>query len=70
MPVVSKKQQQFMGMVDAFKKGKTKGASSAIKKAAESMTSKQVHDFAATKTKGLPLRKKKSKNALRDRVAV
>lgn len=47
-------QQQFMGMVDAYKKGDMPDASPAIKKAAKSMTSKEVKDFAKTKHKGLP----------------
>ena len=51
---VSKSQQRFFGMVDAYKKGEMPDASPAIKKAADGMTKKQVKDFAKTKHKGLP----------------
>jgi hypothetical protein len=51
---VSKAQQRFFGMVDAYKKGEMPDASQAIKKAADGMTKKQVKDFAKTKHKGLP----------------
>lgn len=51
---VSKAQQRFFGMVDAYKKGEMSDASQAIKKAADGMTKKQVKDFAKTKHKGLP----------------
>ena len=47
-------QRNFMGMVDAYKKGDMPDASPAIKKAAKSMTKKEVKDFAKTKHKGLP----------------
>lgn len=51
---VSKAQQRFFGMVDAYKKGEMPDASPAIRKAADGMTKKQVKDFAKTKHKGLP----------------
>ena len=54
---VSKKQQRFMGMVNAVKKGKMKAPSAAVAKAAKGMTKKAAHDFAATKLKGLPEKK-------------
>ena len=41
-------------MVDAYKKGELDDASPAVKKAAKSMTNKEVKDFAKTKHKGLP----------------
>lgn len=41
-------------MVDAYKKGKMKNASSKIKKAANNMSMKDVKDFAKTKHDGLP----------------
>ncbi len=53
MPAKSKAQQRFMGMVLAAKKGE-KPASSAVEKAANSMSEKSAEDFASTKTKGLP----------------
>ena len=51
---VSKSQQRFFGMVDAYKKGELDDASKAVKDAAEGMSMKQVKDFAKTKHKGLP----------------
>lgn len=54
MPSKSKSQQRFFGMVDAYKKGKLKNASSNIKKAAKGMSTDDVKDFAETKHKGLP----------------
>jgi RNA polymerase sigma factor (sigma-70 family) len=57
---VSKQQQKFMGMVSAMQKGeKISGASNELKKAAKGMTKKAVHDYAATKHKGLPTKVKK-----------
>ena len=54
MPSKSKAQQRFFGMVDAYKKGEMKNASSKIKKAARGMSMDDVKDFAETKHKGLP----------------
>ena len=54
MPSKSKAQQRFFGMVDAYKKGEMKNASSNIKKAANGMSMSDVKDFAETKHKGLP----------------
>ena len=54
MPSKSKSQQRFFGMVDAYKKGEMKNASSKIKKAARGMSMDDVKDFAETKHKGLP----------------
>ena len=54
MPSKSKTQQRFFGMVDAYKKGEMKNASSKIKKAAKGMSMNDVKDFAETKHKGLP----------------
>ena len=53
MPAVSKKQQRFMGAELARKR--------AGKKTRTKMTEKQLRDFAKTKRKGLPARKKKKK---------
>jgi hypothetical protein len=53
---VSKNQQQFMGMVHAYKKGEMKDAPASIKKTAKGMTKKAAKDFASTKHKGLPTR--------------
>jgi hypothetical protein len=54
---VSKKQQRFMGMVHAAQKGE-KPASKEVAKVAKSMGKKDAKDFAATKHKGLPEKKK------------
>ncbi len=53
MPSVSRSQQRFMAMVMKAKQT-GKAASSAVAKAAKSMTEKQAEDFASTKRKGLP----------------
>ena len=58
---VSKKQQRFMGMVHAVKKGKMNAPSSKVSKAASSISKKKSKKFASTKHKGLP-EKKYSKN--------
>jgi hypothetical protein len=50
---VSKKQQRFMGMVHAAKKGE-KPASKEVAKAAKSISAKEADKFASTKHKGLP----------------
>jgi hypothetical protein len=54
---VSKKQQRFMGMVHATQKGE-KAPSKEVAKVAKSMGKKDAEDFAATKHKGLPEKKK------------
>jgi hypothetical protein len=54
---VSKKQQRFMGMVHAAKKGE-KPASKEVAKTAKGMGKKDAEDFASTKHKGLPEKKK------------
>ena len=54
---VSKKQQKFMGMVHAAQEGE-KPASEEVAKTAKSMGKKDAEDFAATKHKGLPEKKK------------
>ena len=55
---VSKKQQRFMGMVHAAQKGE-KPASKAVGKVAKTMKKSDAEDFASTKHKGLPEKKKK-----------
>jgi hypothetical protein len=54
---VSKKQQKFMGMVHAAQKGE-KPASKEVAKTAKGMGKKDAEDFASTKHKGLPEKKK------------
>lgn len=58
MPSKSKQQRKFFGIVRAIQEGKMKGASEEAKKAAENMSASDVKDYASTKEKNLPLRKK------------
>jgi len=60
---VSKAQQKFMGMVHAAKKGE-KPASKEVAKTAKGMKDKDAKDFASTKHKGLPEKKKKTDESL------
>ena len=53
----SKKQQKFMGMVHAAQKGE-KPASKEVAKVAKTMKKTDAEDFASTKHKGLPEKKK------------
>ena len=54
---LSRAQQRFFGMVRSEQEGKMENASPEVKSAAQSMTKKQAHDFAATKHAGLPEKK-------------
>lgn len=56
MPSTSKAQQRLMGMAYALKKGDMdpKDASQEVKDLADSMTLKQLKDFASTEHEGLP----------------
>ncbi|MFH1640475.1 MAG: DUF3008 domain-containing protein [Candidatus Omnitrophota bacterium] len=58
MPAKSKKQRRFMGIVAAIQEGKMKHASKGAEKAAEGMSKEDVKDYASTKEKNLPLKKK------------
>ena len=58
MPAVSKAQQRLLGMVHACQKGE-KCSSKKVKEIAKSMKPQDTEDFAATKHKNLPERKKK-----------
>tara|TARA_A100001234_G_C12493726_1_gene328881 strand:- start:446 stop:652 length:207 start_codon:yes stop_codon:yes gene_type:complete len=60
MPAVSKAQQRFMGMVYAVKKGEMAAPSPEVAQAAASISKGGAEDFASTKHKGLPEKKKKS----------
>jgi hypothetical protein len=62
---VSKKQQRFMGMVHAAKKGE-RPASGAVAKVAKGMGKKDAEDFAATKHKGLPEKVKKQDESVEE----
>lgn len=62
MPAVSKKQQQFFGMVHACQKT-GKCASPEISRVAGSISKGDAEKFASTKHKGLPTRKKKKKTS-------
>jgi Protein of unknwon function (DUF3008) len=63
MPAKSKKQQMAAGATLATKRGKRSKSSlrGASKQMAKSMTAKQLRDFAKTKRKKLPTRKKKKR---------
>ena len=72
MPAKSKAQQRFMGMVRATQKGE-EPASAKVAKAAQSMDPKDTEDFASTKHKGLPEKKKeeqKLREMIRDMIVV
>lgn len=60
MPAKSKKQQMAAGAALAAKRGKVKKASlkGASKEMEKSMSEKQLRDFAKTKRKKLPTKKK------------
>ena len=60
MPAVSKKQQKFFGIVRAIQKGEMAPTTPETAKAAADMKKSDVKDFASTKHKGLPEKKKKS----------
>ena len=57
MPAVSKKQQQFFGIVRAIQKGEMAATTPETAKAAAPMKKKDVKDFASTKHKKLPEKK-------------
>ena len=63
---VSKKQQRFFGMVRATQKGEMENPSPEVAKAASSMKLKDVKDFAKTKHKDLPEKKKESMKEAKD----
>ena len=46
MPSKTEKQRRLMGMALAYKQGELKNASDEVKKLADSMSSKQLEDFA------------------------
>jgi len=59
MPAVSRKQQRFFGMVrQAQKEGQAKAASPEVARVASSIKKSDAKDFASTKHKGLPEKKK------------
>jgi hypothetical protein len=61
MPAISKKQQQFMGLVLAYKRGEIPASkvSKNVKQVAASMSEKELEKYAGTKHKGLPTKVKK-----------
>ena len=58
MPAVSKSQQKFFGIVRAIQKGEMAPTTPETAEVAASMKKKDVKDFASTKHKGLPEKKK------------
>lgn len=65
MPAKSKSQQRFFGLVHAVQKGEQDAPSEAIADAATSMSKSDVDDFASTKHKALPEKKKPKKKKKR-----
>ena len=61
MPALSKKQQKFMGLVLAYKRGEIPASkvSKNVKQVAAAMSEKELEKFAGTKHKGLPTKVKK-----------
>lgn len=51
---VSKSQQRLMGAALAYKRGEVTDVPDSVKKVADSMSEKDLEDFAKTKHKGLP----------------
>lgn len=64
MPSTSKSQQRLMGMAYAAKKGELDSSKigPSVRKLMESMSKKQLKDFAKTKHEGLPERKDEDKS--------
>ena len=58
MPAVSKKQQRFFGIVRAIQKGEMAPTTPETAKAAADMKKSDVKDFASTKHKKLPEKKR------------
>tara|TARA_X000001382_G_scaffold74769_1_gene52280 strand:- start:118 stop:492 length:375 start_codon:yes stop_codon:yes gene_type:complete len=58
VPAVSKAQQKFFGIVRAIQKGEMAPTTPETAKAAADMKKSDVKDFASTKHKGLPEKKK------------
>jgi hypothetical protein len=58
MPAVSKAQQKFFGIVRAIQKGEMAPTTPETAEVAASMKKKDVKDFASTKHRGLPDKKK------------
>jgi hypothetical protein len=56
MPALSQKQQKFMGLVLAYKRGEVPASkvSKNVKQVADSMSEKELEKYAGTKHKGLP----------------
>jgi len=72
MPAVSQQQQKLMALALAYKRGEVKDVSVKVKEIADSMSEKDLEDFASTKHKGLPAKKeeliKEGINILREKV--
>lgn len=58
MPAKSKSQQRLFGMARAMQKGEMKKTDTPAGKVAKTVSKKDVKDFASTRHKGLPTRKK------------
>ena len=65
-PAKSKAQQALMGMAMAYKRGELKKASKVVKDLANSMSIKDLKDYAETNTKNLPKKVKKEERDYKD----
>lgn len=61
MPAKSKSQQRFFGMIHAYKNGKLDDVPDSVREAAEHISDEDARDFAKTKHRGLPEKRKKMK---------
>ena len=61
MPAKSKSQQRFFGMVHAVQKGEMEAPSAEVADVASDISETAATEFASTKHKGLPVKKKKKK---------
>jgi len=68
MPAQSQQQQKLFGLALAFKRGEVPASevSDEIKDIADSMSEKDIEDFAATKHKGLPKMKEQLRKIVRE----
>lgn len=64
MPAKSRSQQKLFAMALAYLNGNLKNPPKSVKKLIKSMTKQQIRDFAKTKHKGLPKKKKHKKSEL------
>ena len=66
MPALSKQQQKLMGLALAYKRGKVGASdvSKSVRQLANSMSEKELADFAGTSHKGLPKKVRETKSTM------